>query len=68
MLEDLRYYLFIMSVRLEDKEDGELLMTEISTFAVKNWVDRDDSTPNLTKEQLDRAVMRVIAKKGMGSN
>lgn len=67
-MEDLKYYLFIMSIRLEDKEDGDLLLTEISSFAVNNWVDRDDGTPNLTKEQFNRAIMRVIAKKGMGTN
>jgi len=68
MIEDLKYYLLVMRIRLEDKEDGELLMTEISTLAVKNWVDREDGTPNLTKDQFKKAVRRVIARKGMSSN
>jgi hypothetical protein len=68
MIEDLKYYLLVMRIRLQDKEDGELLMTEVSTLAVKNWVDREDGTPDLTREQFNKAIRRVIAKKGMNRN
>ena len=58
-----------MRLRVDGIEDKELMMTEIATIAIKNWVDRDNGDPNLTKEQFSRATMRVIAKKGYsGSN
>ncbi len=68
MIEDLKYYLLVMRVRLDGTEDKDLLMTEISALAVKNWVDRDDGNPDLTDEQYSKAVRRVIARKGLRGN
>jgi hypothetical protein len=68
MIEDLKYYLFIMRLRFEGKEYSESLISEIATIAIKNWVDRDDADPKLTKEQFSRASRRAIAKKDLGLN
>lgn len=67
MLEDLQYYLLVMKIRLEDKEDSELILPEITTIAVKNWVDTEGD-PNLSKQQFLTAFKRAIAKKGLSLN
>lgn len=57
-----------MRLRFEGKEYSESLISEISAIAIKNWVDRDDADPKLTKEQFSKASRRAIAKKDLGLN
>ncbi len=64
MFDDLRYYLLKMRITLERKNlPVQPLMDEISQVAVKNWVDREDGTPDLTANQLLSVSRRVIARK-----
>ena len=66
MFDDLRLYLLNMRIRLEKAHDGdaplELFMEEICRIAVKNWVDREDGIPDLTSEQINKAVIRVLTR------
>jgi hypothetical protein len=66
MFDDLRLYLLNMRIKLEKAHDGEapleLFMEEICRIAVENWADRDDSVPDLTSEQINKAVIRVLTR------
>ncbi len=66
MFDDLRLYLLNMRIRLEKVHDGdaplELFMEEICRIAVENWSNREDSVPDLTSEQINKAVIRVLTR------
>jgi hypothetical protein len=68
MIQDLKYYLLVMRISLKNRDNKEMLMKEISTLAIKNWVDREDGKPDLTKEQLNRAMVRALAKRDVNDN
>lgn len=63
MLENLRDYLSLISDKLSDKEDGELLMEEISKVAINNFIDREDGDPVLTREQIISVLHLVLIRK-----
>lgn len=68
MFKDLKIYLRYIRIRLAGKKDGELLMSEIANIATKNWVEREDGTPNLTEKQLSLAIKRALIKKEINFN
>jgi hypothetical protein len=37
-------------------------MEEITQMAVVNWRDREDNVPDLTSEQINKAVIRVLTR------
>lgn len=66
MFDDLRLYLLNIRIKLEKAHDGdaplELFMEEICRIAVENWSNREDSVPDLTSEQINKAVIRVLTR------
>jgi len=66
MFDDLKLYLSSIRKRLEKVHDGDapldLFMEEICRIAVENWTDRDDNLPDLTTEQINTAVIRVLTR------
>lgn len=68
MIQDLKYYLLVMRISLKNKDNKELVMREISSIAIKNWVDREDGKPDLTTEQFNKAMSRALAKRELNNN
>ena len=66
MFDDLRLYLLNIRIKLEKAHDGdaplELFMEEICRIAVEHWSNREDSVPDLTSEQINKAVIRVLTR------
>jgi hypothetical protein len=68
MLDELKHYLFMVKKKLRGRDDFEYLMIEISSIAIKNWVDRENGDPSLTRQQIQEASRIAIAKKGLSSS
>jgi hypothetical protein len=56
-----------MRIKLEKVHDGdsallELFMGEICRMATENWSNSDNRLPDLTAEQLDKVIIRVLSK------
>jgi hypothetical protein len=68
MFDDLKLYLLNMRIRLEKANKGnegiplDIFMEEITQMAVVNWRDREDNVPDLTSEQINKAVIRVLTR------
>jgi hypothetical protein len=68
MFDEFKRYIYSTRLKLEKLEMRDdipldMLMEEISGIAVYNWVSREDGTPDLTEEQINSAINRVIARK-----
>jgi hypothetical protein len=66
-MDEFKHYLYHIRLKLEqlEREDIpiDMLMEEISGIAANNWVDRENGKPDLTEEQINSAINRVIAKR-----
>jgi hypothetical protein len=68
MFDELKQYLLLTRLSLIESDGGEggvhleIMMEEISKIAVSNWVNRGDDTPDLTLDQVDKVVTRVLAR------
>lgn len=40
----------------------EYVMSEVCEIAIKNWMYRPDKKPDLTEEQIDKAITKALAK------
>lgn len=65
MLDELKQYLTTIRLKLEslnrDDIPIDMLMDEVSEIATSNWVNL--GKPNLTENQLNKVITRVIAKR-----
>lgn len=68
MFDDLKLYLLNMRIKLEKANEGntdvplDIFMEEITKIAVINWRDREDNLPDLTSEQINKAVIMVLTR------
>lgn len=68
MFDELKKYLYSIRLKLNKLEIRDdiplnLLMDEITNTATINWVCRENANPELTEEQINSAINRVIASK-----
>lgn len=58
-MDDLIDYIRLMRKKLENSPYINVIMGEITNIASDNWV--QTGVPNLTKEQFNKVILRVIS-------
>ena len=59
-MDDLVEYIRLIEEKLKGNPYAESIMVEVTNIASENWI--QTGVPNLSKDQFNRVVLRVISK------